>query len=70
MRPTKSPTLYTQMIGRGTRLFPGKTDCLVLDLVGATSRHDLMSVASLAGLPLEALREGRIPRRGGGAVRG
>ena len=55
MRPTKSPTLYTQMIGRGTRLFPGKDDCLVLDLVGATSRHDLMSIASLAGLPLEAL---------------
>ena len=58
MRPTKSPTLYTQMIGRGTRLFPGKADCLVLDLVGATARHDLMSVASLAGLPLEALETG------------
>jgi ATP-dependent helicase IRC3 len=57
MRPTKSPTLYTQMIGRGTRLFPGKDDCLVLDLVGATARHDLMSVASLAGLPLEALEK-------------
>jgi hypothetical protein len=59
MRPTKSPTLYTQMIGRGTRLFPGKIDCLVLDLVGATSRHDLMSVACLAGLPLEALEKGK-----------
>jgi superfamily II DNA or RNA helicase len=57
MRPTKSPTLYTQMIGRGTRLFPGKDDCLVLDLVGATSRHDLMSVASLAGLPLDFLEK-------------
>jgi ATP-dependent helicase IRC3 len=58
MRPTKSPTLYTQMIGRGTRLFPGKADCLVLDLVGATARHDLMSVTSLAGLPLDALQNG------------
>jgi ATP-dependent helicase IRC3 len=58
MRPTKSPTLYTQMIGRGTRLFPGKADCLVLDLVGATARHDLQTVASLAGLPLEALKDG------------
>lgn len=58
MRPTKSRTLYTQMIGRGTRLFPGKADCLVLDLVGATARHDLMSVTSLAGLPLDALRKG------------
>jgi ATP-dependent helicase IRC3 len=58
MRPTKSPTLYTQMIGRGTRLFPGKDDCLVLDLVGATARHDLQTVASLAGLPLDALEQG------------
>jgi ATP-dependent helicase IRC3 len=58
MRPTKSPTLYTQMIGRGTRLFPGKADCLVLDLVGATARHDLQTVASLAGLPLDALKQG------------
>jgi ATP-dependent helicase IRC3 len=58
MRPTKSPTLYTQMVGRGTRLFPGKADCLVLDLVGATARHDLQTVATLAGLPLEALKDG------------
>jgi ATP-dependent helicase IRC3 len=58
MRPTKSLTLYTQMVGRGTRPFPGKTDCVVLDLVGATTRHDLRTVASLAGLPLEALKDG------------
>jgi ATP-dependent helicase IRC3 len=58
MRPTKSPTLYTQMIGRGTRLFPGKADCLVLDLMGVTARHDLQTVASLAGLPLDALKQG------------
>jgi DNA repair protein RadD len=31
MRPTKSPTLMVQVIGRGLRLSPGKTDCLVLD---------------------------------------
>jgi hypothetical protein len=49
-RPTKSRPLYTQMIGRGTRLYPGKTDCLVLDLVGATA-HDLVTTASLVGLP-------------------
>jgi ATP-dependent helicase IRC3 len=58
MRPTKSPTLYAQMVGRGTRLYPGKADCLVLDLGGATARHDLQTVASLAGLPLDALRQG------------
>jgi ATP-dependent helicase IRC3 len=58
-RPTKSATLYTQMVGRGTRLYPGKTDCLILDLVGATTRHDLMSVASLTGLPLPTLAQGQ-----------
>jgi superfamily II DNA or RNA helicase len=30
-RPTKSYSLYTQCIGRGLRMFPGKTNCLVLD---------------------------------------
>ena len=32
-RPTKSVTLYFQMIGRGTRIAPGKTDCLLLDFL-------------------------------------
>ncbi len=31
-RPTRSQTLLTQIIGRGLRLFPGKKDCLVVDL--------------------------------------
>jgi DNA repair protein RadD len=31
LRPTKSPGLYVQMVGRGTRLYPNKKDCLVLD---------------------------------------
>ena len=49
-RPTKSRALYVQMIGRGTRRHPDKTDCLVLDLVGATEEHDLVTVPSLFGL--------------------
>ena len=55
-RPTQSTALFTQMVGRGTRLYPGKTDCLVIDVVGATTHHHLVSVASLTGLPLSALR--------------
>jgi DNA repair protein RadD len=39
MRPTKSVGLYVQMVGRGTRLAPGKDDCLVLDFAGNTARH-------------------------------
>jgi DNA repair protein RadD len=38
-RPTKSPGLYIQMVGRGTRLFPGKEDCLILDFGGNIARH-------------------------------
>lgn len=34
MRPTRSPVLYIQMAGRGMRIFPGKTDCLLLDFGG------------------------------------
>ncbi|MBM4259578.1 MAG: hypothetical protein FJ147_27230 [Deltaproteobacteria bacterium] len=54
-RPTQSTPLFTQMVGRGTRLYPSKTDCLVIDVVGASTHHHLASVASLTGLPLHAL---------------
>lgn len=46
-RPTRSHGLYVQMVGRGTRLYPGKTGCLVLDVVGATERHDLVALIDL-----------------------
>jgi len=52
-RPTRARSLYVQMIGRGTRRHPGKADCLVLDVTGATSRHDLVTLAGLAGLDPE-----------------
>jgi superfamily II DNA or RNA helicase len=41
-RPTKSRILYTQAIGRGTRLAPGKTDLLVLDFEGNAGKHSLV----------------------------
>lgn len=49
-RPTKSRALYTQCVGRGTRLHQGKQNCLVLDMVGVTQRHDLVTLATLAGV--------------------
>lgn len=49
-RPTKSRALYAQMVGRGTRRHPDKTDCLVLDVVGATEEHTLVTVPSLFGI--------------------
>jgi len=38
-RATKSPGLYVQICGRGTRNHPGKVDCLVLDYGGNRQRH-------------------------------
>lgn len=39
LRPTKSAGLYVQIVGRGCRLAPGKSDCLVLDFAGNIARH-------------------------------
>lgn len=39
LRPTMSPGLYVQMAGRGLRIAPGKTDCLVLDFAGVVEQH-------------------------------
>ena len=39
LRPTLSPGLFYQMVGRGFRLHPGKRDCLVLDFGGNALRH-------------------------------
>jgi len=38
LRPTQSPGLWVQMLGRGTRPAPGKENCLVLDFAGNTRR--------------------------------
>jgi superfamily II DNA or RNA helicase len=50
-RPSKSSLVITQAIGRGTRLNPGKEDCLVIDVRDVTGGKNLFTAASLAGLP-------------------
>ena len=45
-RPTKSPTLMQQMVGRGFRKATGKKDCLLIDLAFERRQADLISVAS------------------------
>lgn len=47
LRPTKVRSLYSQMVGRGTRLFPGKDHLLLLDFLWLTERHELCRPASL-----------------------
>jgi ATP-dependent helicase IRC3 len=53
-RPTKIKPLYIQMVGRGTRTYPGKDDCLILDVVGVTSRHSIMTASEIFKLDLKA----------------
>ena len=56
VRPTLSPGLYYQMVGRGFRLHPGKSDCLVLDFGGNVLRHG----------PVDAIRLTEISRPNNG----
>lgn len=47
LRPTKSRALYCQMVGRGTRLSPGKEELLILDFLWHVERHELCRPAHL-----------------------
>jgi superfamily II DNA or RNA helicase len=47
-RPTASAPLYVQQVGRILRPHPGKTDALVLDVVGASTRHRLANLSDLS----------------------
>jgi superfamily II DNA or RNA helicase/HKD family nuclease len=60
LRPTQSPVLFQQQIGRGLRLAPGKESCLVLDFVGQHRkefRFDRL-LSSLTGLSRRELVDG------------
>jgi superfamily II DNA or RNA helicase len=46
-RPTRLAGLYQQIVGRGLRLWPGKTDCMILDVVGASRGQKLASLVEL-----------------------
>lgn len=48
-RPTSSVGLYIQMAGRGLRTYPGKHDCLIIDVVGVAGKYRLASFADLGG---------------------
>lgn len=61
-RPTKSHNLFLQMIGRGLRLYPGKSSCLILDLAGNTTNVGIMSAPTLFGIdPDEAIESEFLP---------
>lgn len=50
-RPTRSTLLYTQIVGRGTRLSEGKPHCTVLDFADTTKGKKPLGLPSLLGLP-------------------
>lgn len=61
LRPTKSQTLFLQMLGRGLRLSPetGKQDCLVIDMVASGERAGgMVCTPTLFGVDPEADIEG------------
>lgn len=56
-RPTKSPLLLTQMIGRGTRIAEGKADCLIIDVAQWEREAQAVTVASLFDLEPSYLKD-------------
>lgn len=67
-RPTRSEGLYAQCVGRGTRLYPGKRDCLILDFVDL-SNLSLCTLPSLFGAPRDLDLRGGDAREAGHAWR-
>jgi DNA repair protein RadD len=52
LRPSASAGLYYQQVGRGFRIHPNKTDCLVLDFAGNIERHGPVDAIKIKGKPL------------------
>lgn len=59
LRPTASVTVFLQQLGRGLRLYEGKTACLVLDFIGQCRREFRFDrlLTALTGVPRGRLRE-------------
>lgn len=54
-RPTSNSSLYTQMVGRGLRLYPGKDKLILIDLVGTTGKANLCTAPTLIGVDLNTV---------------
>lgn len=50
-RPTKSSLLYTQIVGRGTRIFEGKQNCMIIDIADMTKGKKPLGLPTLLGMP-------------------
>ena len=47
LRPTQVRSLYSQIVGRGTRIYPGKDHLLILDFLWLAEEHSLIKPAHL-----------------------
>jgi hypothetical protein len=56
-RPTQSDSLYSQMVGRGLRLYPGKDKLTLIDCVGVTGKASLCTAPSLLGIDIDSVPE-------------
>jgi len=52
-KPTRSSLLYTQIVGRGTRLYEGKDHCIIIDIADTTKGKKPIGLPTLLGLPPE-----------------
>ena len=52
-KPTRSSLLYTQIVGRGTRLFEGKEHCMIIDIADTTRGKKPIGLPTLLGMPAE-----------------
>lgn len=69
-RPTTSPLVYTQCIGRGLRTAPGKTACTVIDMVDRSTHQLQYDAVQMAGLPAKWRCRGGDPFRQARSMRG
>lgn len=69
-RPTTSPLVYTQCVGRGLRCAPNKTACTVIDLVDRSTHQLQYDAVQMAGLPAKWRCRGGDPFREAQALRG
>lgn len=53
LRATESKALFIQIVGRGLRIHPEKTDCLLLDYGGNLGRHGTAEDEFLTGLEIQ-----------------
>lgn len=56
LRPTQSRALWCQMVGRGLRLAPGKTDCLILDPMWISGEHSFQPADAFTVHPMAKSR--------------